>query len=260
MDLYRFYVPDLTAQANPANSFDDNLLPVIRLPDDQARHARSVLRLEAGQNVLLFDGHGYWCEATLAHTGKQATTATVKPPLQHDAEPSLRLTLAPAVPKGERAEWLVDVASQLYVSKIQWLACDRGVVKPREGGGKIEKWRRLAIESAKQCGRTYLMKIEEPLTLDALLQAASSSTVIVWLDPRARHTYRTFIPEVLAARTTTSPLDIIALVGPEGGWSPREEALVRGYSPPVHALRLTRTVLRVETAALALAAVLLSSE
>ena len=61
MDLYRFYVPDLVAQFEDGKSSGDKELVVVRLPDDQAHHARSVLRLEAGQAVEVFDGRGAWC-------------------------------------------------------------------------------------------------------------------------------------------------------------------------------------------------------
>lgn len=265
MDLYRFYVPDLARQLNPSNSTASpdlpatGTLPPVRLPDDQAHHARSVLRLEAGQPVILFDGNGSWCEASFTLAGKREALATPRPPLHHDAPPQIRLTLAPAVPKGERAEWLVDQASQLYVTRLQWLACDRGVVKPREGGAKVDKWRRISIESAKQCGRTHLMAIDEPLTLEALLAATPATTAILWLDPRASHTARTLLPTLLASNDT--PVEMLALIGPEGGWSPREQAVLQQAVAhrPVHPLRLTTTVLRIETAASTLAAVLLAT-
>jgi 16S rRNA (uracil1498-N3)-methyltransferase len=259
MDLYRFYVPDLVSQFEAANPGPGHALTTVRLPDDQAHHARSVLRLEERTPLVLFDGKGAWCEANFTLLGKRDAVATPRPPLHHDSAPPVRLTLAPAVPKGERAEWLVDQASQLYVSRLQWLSCDRGVVKPREGGAKVDKWRRIAVESAKQCGRTHLMAIDEPLTLEALLAATPATTSILWLDPRATDTARTLLPKLLPAGG--GPLELLALIGPEGGWSPREEALVRAAatSRPLHALRLTPTVLRIETAASTLAAVLLAT-
>lgn len=259
MDLYRFYVPDLGAQVERAVGAADahNLASAVRiwLPDDQGHHARSVLRLEEGEAVVLFDGAGTWCEARFSMGGgKREVGALVGLPLRRDPLPGIRLTLACAVPKGERAEWLVEQASQLYVMRLQWLACDRGVVKPREGGGKIEKWRRLAVESAKQCGRTHVMGVSEPVTLEGLVEATPVGVPLLWLDPRAETGAREFLPRLAGAG------EVVALVGPEGGWSDREAALLgrAGEGRAVHRLRLTETVLRIETAASTLAAVLLA--
>ena len=112
-------------------------------------------------------------------------TADITGSIHIDPPPKVTLTIATAVPKGERAEWLVEQASQLNVSIIAWLSADRGVVKPREGGGKMEKWRRLAIESAKQCERTHFLQIREPASLEAIIGAAMETTQrILWLEPR----------------------------------------------------------------------------
>jgi 16S rRNA (uracil1498-N3)-methyltransferase len=167
----------------------------------------------------------------------------------------VHLTLITAVPKGERAEWLIEQASQLGVSAVQWLESDRSVDKPREGGGKMEKWRRLAIESAKQCHRTYLMEIRDAARLESLLPAALvAGTKILWLDPDPASQPAT---KLLAASSHTH---ITALIGPEGGWSPAEHVLLndaqgKGQVQRVH---LTPTVLRIETACAAIAAIVMS--
>jgi 16S rRNA (uracil1498-N3)-methyltransferase len=251
MDLYRFFVPDLLPRSGDAAG-------LIRLPDDQAHHARTVLRLEPGQPILLFDGAGHWSTGKLAAVGKHELTATLTGPLTTDAPPATALTLAAAIPKGERAEWLVEQASQLDVAAIQWLDTDRGVVKPKEGGGKLAKWRRLAIESAKQCGRTHLMDIREPLSLTAALACATAENetlpqTLLWLEPREGPDSRP-----LAAIAAARPPRITALIGPEGGWSDREFQLLeaRAAAGALTRVRLTRTVLRIETACAAVAALI----
>jgi 16S rRNA (uracil1498-N3)-methyltransferase len=245
MDAYRFYVPDLLPQSGEA---------FVRLPEDQAHHARVVLRLEAGAAVVVFDGAGHWAGGKLAAVGKHDVTVTLVGEVVTDPLPAVALTLATAIPKGERAEWLVEQASQLDVAAIQFLDTDRSVVKPKEGGGKVAKWRRLAAESAKQCGRTWLMEIREPVGLAGALEAARGETV-VWLEPREGALSKA-IGEVLAGGGGGGAVKMTALVGPEGGWSERERGLLEGLaeSGAVTRVRLTRTVLRIETACAAVAA------
>jgi 16S rRNA (uracil1498-N3)-methyltransferase len=247
MSNYRFHVPDLIAQAGSGT---------VRLPGDQAHHARTVLRLAAGEAVTLFDGRGAWADGTIRGLSKSELLVELQGGVQVDAPPTIALTIATAVPKGERAEWLVEQASQLNVGRIQWLDCDRSVVKPREGGGKIEKWRRLAIESAKQCHRTHVLEIAEPMGIDAFLPAAMDAKGrILWLEPRSDDSSRR-----ISEAVRDTPGRITALVGPEGGWSEREFELLESAAGQGKLTRvlLTETVLRIETACAAIAAVVMS--
>ncbi len=245
MDLYRFHIPDLRAQLKSG--------PLATLPPDQGHHARAVLRLVPGDPVILFDGRGAWVRAVLQTLGKSTTTALADGAAACDPPAALQLTLATAVPKGDRAEWLIEQASQLNAAAVQWVDCDRSVVKPREGGGKIEKWRRLAIESAKQCGRTHGMEVHEMAGLKEVLDGAAGATVL-WLDPgeSGRKVY-----DVMAGVVAGN---ILALIGPEGGWSDAERGLLESAAKAggVRRVRLTTTVLRIETACAALAAVVMS--
>jgi 16S rRNA (uracil1498-N3)-methyltransferase len=241
MDPHRFYVPDLSHH-----------LAEIPLPEDQAHHLCKVLRLQEGQGVVLFDGQGVWGPATLINITKSQVTARLSEPLTVDPPPAPRLTLATAVPKGDRADWLVEQASQLNVSIIQWLDCQRSVVRPGEGGQKIAKWRRLAIESAKQCGRTHLLRIEPPVPPANILKRPPA---ILWLDPREGGGS---VAQARAALGTQS--SVTALIGPEGGWSDHELNLLQAAASrrQVHRIRLTATVLRIETACAAVAAMVMN--
>ena len=96
--------------------------------------------------------------------GKKGVVVTLKGELQRDAEPAVELTLATAIPKGDRAQWLVEQASQLNVSRVIWLATERGVVKGERGN---EKWKRWAVEAAKQCRRARVLAVGESMGLCA---------------------------------------------------------------------------------------------
>jgi 16S rRNA (uracil1498-N3)-methyltransferase len=249
MNFYRFYVPDLCTQAGSQSSGE------VALPEDQAHHAQAVLRLEAGARVVLFDGQGAWVEAIVAQVSKNRVRLSVTENITLDPPPTLHLSLLTAVPKGERAEWLIEQASQLNVAVVQWLDCERSVVKPREGGQKLEKWARLAIESAKQCGRTHILTINPPTPLHSLLNALpAAGTKVLWLEPRPGG------KTVAQALTGMAEHTLSALIGPEGGWSDRERELLEQAAQQgwLERVRLTPTVLRIETACAAVAAIIMS--
>jgi 16S rRNA (uracil1498-N3)-methyltransferase len=251
MDDYRFYVPDLLAQVG-GNSGG------VELPEDQSHHARTVLRLAGGERVVVFDGAGGWATGIVhgdgggKSRGRGRLGIAVEGGVHVDPPPFRRLTIATAVPKGERAEWLIEQVSQLNAACVQWIDCDRSVVKPREGGQKIDKWRRSAIESAKQCGRTHLMRVEEPLRIERVLEKGGK---VLWLEPREGEQSQG-VREVVGG----GEKEIVALVGPEGGWSEREWGLLEKAVAEgrVTRMRLMTTVLRIETACAAIAAIVMS--
>jgi len=230
--------------------FVEGIGPHVGLADDQAHHARAVLRLKEGDEVIVFDGCGKWAEAVIETTGKHHAGVRVTGEIHEEAEPGRKLTLATALPKGDRAEWLIEQASQLGATCVQWLDCERGVVKPKEGTGKIEKWRRWAVESAKQCGRAWMMRVEPMRELEEVLaQALGRGAKVIWLEPREG---RGILEAMEGAK------DIVALIGPEGGWSPREMELLMAAAErgEVVRVRLGANVLRIETACAAVAGVM----
>jgi 16S rRNA (uracil1498-N3)-methyltransferase len=250
MDVYRFYVPDLQLQVQRGGAG-----AVMELPVDQAHHARGVLRLEAGAAIMVFDGAGAWANGKIVRVGKQGVETALTGQVTIDPRPAPTLTLATAVPKGERAEWLIEQASQLNVTAVQWLVCQRGVVKPREGGGKMDKWRRLAVESAKQCGRNHLLEVREPVEVGEILgRALALMSRTLWLDPGPGGV------GVVGALGDWRGA-VTALIGPEGGWSPAERQALEAAAAAgrLRRVRLTETVLRIETACAAVAGVVMTA-
>ena len=251
MDLYRFYVPNLPLQGPPEP---------FPLPETEAHHARSVLRLGVGDLIVAFDGRGTWCQAKIVQLGKREALVTPTTAPVIDPRPSPALTLATAIPKGDRADWLIEQASQLNVTAVQFLDCQRSVVKPREGvggGNKLDKWQRLAMESAKQCGRTHLLEIREPTKLANISAPAAPpahAARVLWLDPDPAG-----ISVSAAVRDWHG--DVLALIGPEGGWSDTEYRILEAAvaSGWLRRVRLTSTVLRIETACAALAALVMAA-
>ena len=156
------------------------------------------------------------------------------------------MTLATSVPKGERFDWLVEKASELGVARLVPILTERSVVDPRDS--KLERLRRLTIESAKQCGRNVLLQIDPPITWSGFY---ASKAV------RASNAARLLAhPGGSLVAGWNRQNEAILAIGPEGGFTDLEveNALVEGWT----VIGLGPTILRIETAALAGSSTLLA--
>jgi len=218
----------------------------IALDPAASRHARDVLRLSQGTQVEVFDDAGHVGMGAIISLSPQVIVriTTIAPaPIDR----MFKLTIASAVPKGERADWMIEKLSELGCWRFVPLATDRSVVLP-EGRNKHQRWIRIATEAAKQSRRHGVMQITNLTPLkDALV--AGERTFHLSTQPGVLP-----LPELLAMDPST-PLTL--LVGPEGGWSDEEIELFASAQAP--GVSLTSTVLRVETAAICAAAVVMTT-
>ena len=234
MSVPRFYVSPLVTAGE--------------LPDDQAHHARDVLRLDNGQSVILFDGCGQCAPASI-NIEKKHVFYMLTGLVTVDAAPAYTLTIATAIPKADRAHQLLEQISQLGAASLIWLDCRYSVARPGAEAKKMEKWIRLAVESAKQCGRSRILAIKPPQTPRQLLESADTETII-WTHVDATQDLAQRLA-LWRSERAARPMDaacsgIIVMIGPEGGWSREEQELLAGRTAPV---RLGGNILRIETAA-----------
>jgi len=235
--LRRFQVEDLST-------------PVIRVSGDQARHALRVLRLKVGAPVILFDGLGGEVRGriTWARPAEFGVEVVERKAACERAGPLL--AMAVAMPKGPRGDWLVEKCAELGVSRLWPLACERAQVEP--GEGKLTRWRRKAVEAAKQSGQSAAMIVEAMTSIAELLEASGSKTRIFFGEPRRAE--RTIADELRTAESRTNKDSaLLVIIGPEGGLSDEECRQIE--SAGGKAVRLAPTILRIETAAVAAAAV-----
>ncbi len=123
-------------------------------------HALRVKRLRIGEPVTLFDGEGRLLDAEVLQAGRRDLLVRVLRE-ETEAPPRPAVHVRAAAPKGERADRMLEALSQLGAASFAALRTERSVVEP--GEGKLERWRRLAIESAKQAGRAHLLRIDPAL-------------------------------------------------------------------------------------------------
>jgi 16S rRNA (uracil1498-N3)-methyltransferase len=217
-----------------------------QLGSAEAHHLRDVLRLGPDDEIEAFDAAGNRGVARVASATTAGVTLEITEMLPVQSA-HFGLTIAAAVPKGPRADWMIEKLSELGVDTFIPLATARGVVLPR-GTEKQQRWVRLATESARQSARAGVMKIEPLAELKAILsQFSSDQLAYLSLEPNACP-----IMDFLKGIPPTLTL----LIGPEGGWAPEETAIF--HAAKISALSLTQSTLRIETAAIAAAAIVLS--
>jgi len=212
------------------------------LSGDEARHLTRVLRAKVGDAVVLFDGMGREWPARVASIGRDRVELDAAEPTIDATPVAIPLTLAVALPKGERQKWMVEKLTELGTARLVPLETTRGVAEATTSAqARLE---RVVIESCKQCGRNTLMDISAGRPLDRLLAEIPANTCIVIAHPGGRPLTADIVP--------ASAREVIALVGPEGGFTDQELATAE------HAgcirVSLGPHILRVETAAIALAA------
>jgi 16S rRNA (uracil1498-N3)-methyltransferase len=214
------------------------------LDGPEAHHLLHVMRARVGDQVVLFDGRGGEYEATVELCGRREVVLAVGPREKVGRELPIRLAMGVALPKGERQKWLVEKITELGVAELVPLDTERSVadLKPKS----LERLERTVIEASKQCGRNSLMQIAEPQPLGDFLTAASGTKLLA-------HPTGEPIAKVCPATITAASV----VVGPEGGLTDTEIdlAITHGWT----SVCLGASILRVETAAVALAAVIANS-
>lgn len=216
----------------------------VELDPPQAHHLRDVLRLGPGDAVEAFDDAGRVAPATIETC--DATRVILQVGRVTVSGHSCAIVVASAVPKGERADWMIEKLSELGVSRYVPLKTARSVVHP-SGAGKLDRWRRIATESARQSRRAGVMQIDELTALEEALQQLHNG-LLLSTEPGAMS-----ILDASRQALDRTAAGVSLFIGPEGGWTSDE--LARCRSAGLTGVRLTETILRIETAAVAAAAV-----
>lgn len=222
--------------------------PDATLAGPEAHHLLHVLRAAPGMEVVLFDGGGGEFDARVARCGRSTVKLTVGPRRDVDRELPFEFTLGVPLPKGDRQRWIVEKATELGVTRLVPLVVERS---PRGAAERGDKLVRYVVEASKQCGRNRLMEIAEPLAWDEWLAlpgvgADAEGTTRRWV----AHPVAPPLDASSALRATPT----FAAVGPEGGLTDEEVAMAVGAGWKLAGLG--PRVLRIETAAVALAALI----
>jgi 16S rRNA (uracil1498-N3)-methyltransferase len=213
------------------------------LGTDETRHLRDVLRLKAGDRISVFDGAGHEFDCSIAAIDKRSAAAEVIGEIDAPSpESPIEINLAAAILKGDKFDLVVQKAVELGMTSLIPLYTVRCEAKQGSDPSKrLERWSRIAIEATKQCGRSVIMPVREPVDLMEYLRAATGR--ILMFSERGGQPL---------LKTTESRLT--SIIGPEGGWDDSELEAARAVSAEI--VTLGGRVLRAETAAISIAAIL----
>ena len=217
--MHRFFAPSLDAGDE-----------TVTLPREEAEHLTRVLRLGAGDMVAVFDGRGHEFLARVTSALRRDVQAQIVSRIEPVAESAVALTLAQAVLKGDKMDDVIRDAVMLGVAAVQPIVTKRSetTVAALMKGARVERWRRVALASAKQSRRAVLPEIRMPLTLETALDEPAALRLML-VEPAAPAD----VESIAVLQQAPVPSDATLYVGPEGGWTAEEWA-----SAAAHGVRL----------------------
>ncbi|HEX8096931.1 MAG TPA: 16S rRNA (uracil(1498)-N(3))-methyltransferase [Pyrinomonadaceae bacterium] len=235
-------------------AFDTEALSVT-LTHEEARHLRDVLRLRRGDEAYVFDGEGREYRGVVEDFNRDgARVGSLEEVTPARPESPLRLTLAVALLKGEKLDLVMQKATELGVARIAPVVTKLADVRLRDGrdaAKRVARWERIALEAAKQCGRARLPEISTPADFGDVIDGGATEA----------NEYRLMFSERGGAgldealkQMPAGSLAATALVGSEGGWA--DEELEQAAASGWHVVTLGGRVMRAETAAIVVAALL----
>lgn len=231
----RFFAADLpdTLEASSPKPYELN--------GDEAHHLARVLRAKPGTPIELFNGTGRLADGVVTSVARNSALIELKH-IWNVPPPDRSLTLLTSFPKGDRLNFLIEKLCELGVSRVVPLLTERTIVDP--GNSKLSRLEKLISSACKQSKRSWLMKIDTPSPLEESLSRFPAQTLV--LDPSGKDSL-----SVIFNPHTDKHLQ--CFVGPEGGWSSKELQYFEEHSMPL--VKLGPSILRIETAAIAAAAV-----
>jgi 16S rRNA (uracil1498-N3)-methyltransferase len=221
----------------------------VLLPKEELHHLVRVRRLKAGDKFEALDVEEekvYRCSLSKEGGSWHGLILDI---LEVEADPLLRITLAQALIKKDKFEWVIQKATELGVSEIIPILTCRTEIRldEKREQRKLQRWSKIVAEAVKQCGRSRLPILGSPVSLATLLKERTEGLWIV-LDEATDVPMRQLLAECHSAE------NCILLVGPEGGWDDRDREILSAEKS--HSVSLGPRIMRAETASIAALAVL----
>ncbi len=238
MSINRFYAPF------HASSQD------IWLDSSETHHLLHVKRMKIGDMLVLFNGVGNECDAEIVEVKGKKVKVRVGQIKAVSKEGSVKIDIAFAIPKGRYSHFLVQKCTELGVQKLIPLHYERSVVRfATECSEKIEKWKRIALETSKQCGRNMITEINTVMDFSNSLKSVENYDLSLFACSQSDSNN---LKNILQEHQKVN--SIISFIGPEGGFTSEEIRMAREAG--CQFVSLGERILRVETAAIAISTIL----
>ena len=219
----------------------------ITVEGDEAIHIARVLRLEKGDIIEITSGNGHVYKAEIKNVAKKSIEVFITEELAITGEPETDVTLFIGLTKGSKLELVIQKAVELGISSVVPVIMERCVVKIKDEDSKTQRFRRIASEATKQCKRSRVPYVSDPVTFEEAVEMLKNCELS--FVPYESET-NTGIKAVFNGKKVKSAGFII---GPEGGFSELEVDLLKKNS--IQTVTLGKRILRMETAAIAVLSV-----
>lgn len=215
----------------------------ITVSGQDATHISKVLRTEVGETLTLCDGCGTDFFARVTSITKEAVSLKIYETLPCLAEPKISVTLFQGIPKQGKMDYIIEKCTELGISRIVPVAAKRSVVKiddKKSEAKKLERWRKIAAESVKQCGRGKIPEVTDVMGFSEAIEFSKALDLTIAAYECERDT------SIKSALTDKTPKTIGVFIGPEGGLDDLEVKMLNAAS--IETVTLGTRILRTETA------------
>ena len=227
-----------------------NIDETIVMDEFAAHHALKVMRLKNNDQLILFNGDGSDYTGHVTSISKRQVQVLVKSKKNIESESNIRVILLQALTSNEKMDLIIQKTTELGISEIQPIVCERSIVKIKKEKikKKLSHWRQVAIAACEQCGRAKIPKIHEPENiikyLERIIESDKDTKII--LSPEASKSLDNIAPNIKQ--------DIKVLIGPEGDFTKQELdlSIQNGFSP----IKIGPRILRTETAPISILSIL----
>lgn len=217
----------------------------ITISGDDATHISRVLRLGAGDEIVVCDGlfTDYFCE--IESVSKSEVSLHIKHTEKNNNEPPVEITLYQSIPKSDKMDYIIQKSVELGVSKVVPVLTKHCVVKIKDGEKKVLRWRKIAAEAAKQCGRGKIPEVSEVMNFEDAVKSADGLKIIPYENEK-NNKLKNILKDKDIKKTAV-------FIGPEGGFDEGEILLAKKCG--ANSVTLGPRILRTETAPIAVVSV-----
>lgn len=211
----------------------------IKITGENAKYLLTVLRLKSGDEFIVIDGKGNRYRAGIKSTARQALVAYIKETLPPEPEPSVRVILLQGILKGQKMDLIIQKAAELGVKDIVPVITERSQIRETR---KTGRWRKIALEASRQCGRSAVPEVREPSLFEEYLKSKNAVRGFIFWEEGGMA-----LKEAFESFSALPDLIHVA-IGPEGGFTEEEVRMAeeKGFITAT----LGRRILRAETAAI----------
>lgn len=230
----RFFVPEISSDR-------------FTISGEDAKHISKSLRLSVGEEITLCDGKGFDYHGRIAEVG-DTVSVDILSKCETKSEPSSKITLFQAMPKGDKMEFIIQKSVELGVCEIVPVLTERCISRPdaKSIKKKLERYNKIALEAAKQSGRGIVPKVIDMITLEEAVKILPKKAIVFYENGGSR------LKELVDETT----LNLGVFVGSEGGFSAKEIEFLKNHG--VMPATLGERILRCETAPICGISVILS--